>query len=234
MRRFLFLFIIFLAVINNSDCQFLSMSSGVRNNSLSLGFYDYYFRFNDSEKNYFEDELLKFIKLIPELTYENENLLISLAYSKSTYDGHRTSLFGVDGYYKLMVPLTSPDVLFVSIPVLLKTSYLKITQQKNQKDIRFESGNVGIGTGLQLSKSFEWIKMRLLYDFCANYSTLNFSVDYGYSLQNEFILSFDLNQLFDNIGITFGGKYSDQKWKLSNKKYNYYNSNLGVFVGVVF
>jgi len=73
-----------------------------------------------------------------------------------------------------------------------------------------------------------------MYDFCINYSTINFSIDYGYSLQNDLLMILYFNNIFDDYGLSFGFKYSDQKWKISQKKYNYYCSNYGLFFGIIF
>ena len=234
MNRVLFLFIIFFALCAESGAQFLSYSSGPKSSSLSLGYCNHYFRFNDSEIELTKREQIGFEKYVPEINYETDNLRLSLAYNSSKFNGKNMELFSVDGYYKLLVPVTRPDDFFVSIPVLLRTSYLKVIQELEVSSSRIENGNVGLGTGIQLKQTFSGIGFRFIYDFCINYSTINFSIDYGYSTQNEVIFAVDFDQIFDDFGIIFGGKYSDQTWKISDKKYNYYTSVYGAFIGITF
>jgi hypothetical protein len=234
MRRLIILFIFFYLLINVSNAQFLSYSSDIKNNSISIGYYNNYFRFNDSKKDISETEIISFKKAIPYVSYETDNLMLTVAYNKFKYHEENTSVTVLDGYYKLFFPIGRQDVIALSIPALLRTSYWKMTQNKGNIYDRIELGNIGIGSGLQINKSFDWIGFNFIYDFCINYSTVNFSIDYGYSVQNEIILSLDFNQLFDSYGITIGGKYFDQKWKISDKKYNYYTSGFGGFIGINF
>jgi hypothetical protein len=217
-----------------SYSQFLSYNSEIRNNTFSVGYLNTYFRFNDSKNEIKEFEKINLKKIIPAISYENNNMMITLAYSNSKYENRNTNVFSVDGYYKLIFPIIQPDVFPVFVPLLVRTSYLQIEQQNINITNRYENGNFGIGSGIQINKSFDWTGFNFIYDYGINYSTISFSVDYGYSVQNELMLSFDFNQIFDNFGFTLGGKYTDQKWKLSNKKYNYYTSGYGAFIGINF
>jgi hypothetical protein len=234
MRRLLILFVLFFTQFTISYTQFLSYHSEVKSNSIGIGFLNTYFRFNDSKNEIKENEIITSKKVIPAISYETDDLMITLAYNKFNYDNRNSSYFSVDGYYKLLIPVSQPDLVPIFVPILVRTSYMKISQENQNTTNRFENGDFGIGSGIQFNKSFDWIGFKFIYDYGINYSMMNFSVDYGYSVQNELMVSFDFNQIFDAIGIKIGGRYTDQKWKLSNKKYNYYASGYGAFIGINF
>lgn len=234
MKKILLISIFLLLSLDFCSGQFLSYDTVEKNNAFSVGYYNHYFRFNDSEKELMKSDQLGFKKYIPEICFENRNLSLFLAYNKSNYEGKNMELFGLDGYYKLFIPVTEPSWVQVSVPVILRTGYKKVVQELEKTKTRLETGNAGIGSGFQIENSSDIVDVRLFYSFCINYSTINFSVDYGFSTQNDIILSFAFDNIFDDYGILIGAKYSDQKWKISDKKYNYYTSIYGGFIGITF
>lgn len=232
MKRLIFFTLVFTSI---SFSQFLEFERSYGESSFNINLQNYYFRYNDDKNNILNDEEINFLKFVPGLIYENNNLFVSLYYLNGKYHDNKTKLFSLDGYYKLVIPISESEITNFGLPLLLRTSYIQVSQENNNHKInRLENGSFGLGFGIQLYKSFDWISYRIIYDFCINYSTINFSIDYGYSLQNDLLMILYFNNIFDDYGLSFGFKYSDQKWKISQKKYNYYCSNYGLFFGIIF
>ena len=232
MKRLILFILIFTSV---SFSQFLEFEPSNGVNSINISLQNYYFRYNDDKNNILKNEEIHFLKLVPGILYENNSLQVSLYYLNGKYHDNNTKLFSLDGNYKIVIPILTSEITNLGLPLLLKTSYIQVSQQNNNyKTNRIENGSFGLGTGIQFYKSFDWISYKMLYNFCIYYSTINFSIDYGYSLQNDLLLMLYFNNLFDDFGFSLGVKYSDQKWKISQKKYNYYCSNYGLIFGIIF
>jgi hypothetical protein len=168
------------------------------------------------------------------LTYHDPGIKILLGYGNFNYEIKSTEEFLLKANYGGGIPLIMPREFKMIIPIRVQIDYLKVTQDNRPNNSRLELGDIGIGSGLDISYDLHAIDFQINYLFYINYSTVNFSVDYGYSLVSDVNFLMKLNRLFDDIGIVLGLEYYYQNWFMSSKKYNYYGKWFGGFLGINF
>jgi hypothetical protein len=231
--------VFFILFCSNSFCiaQFLEYRSSSKTSSVEIGISNNYF--HPLEDNQFINSF-RFTEIIPYIAYRNRNLYLCLGYNRITSNGIKTHETFLDGFYGNDFPIWGDIMNGVSIPLFLRTSYLvldrvlNITQISNSYSENFEVGDLGIGTGLKFNHDFEFLILNFRYSFFVNYSTVSLSSKYGYSLLNEIELFFHMDKMFDDFGIILGAKYTDKRWSISDKMYNYFGSWASGFIGVSF
>ena len=247
MKKKLLIFLIIFIAPKYCNAQFLGYIESDKTNTIALNYLDDYFRYNGSEDFIF-DKPIHFKTKIPSISYEDESIFAEIAFNNFTANEMKTKYFSIDLLYKSVIPLTMPrSSFFAGIPFLLRTIYFSNSQEGNtyiryisdfqegdRYITRFENGNIGIGSGIELRQSLRWVIVKLSYTASIYYSTTGFSFDYGLSNRNEIKFSLDFNEIFYDYGIRVGSKFFDCTWSMKDKKQNYYHSGFGFFAGLNF
>lgn len=234
MKKNLLLLFFILMTFGYCNAQFLDYVESDKSSTITLNYLDDYFRYNGSEQ-FFLDKPILFKAKIPSIAYEDENIFAEIAFNNFTAHERKTQYFSIDLFYKSVFPLTMPrSSFFVGIPAFIRTIYFSNYQKDDILVTRFENGNVGIGSGIELRQSFSWVIIKLSYTASIYYSTTGFSFDYGLSNRNEIKFSLDFNDFFYDYGIRIGCKFFDCSWSMEDKKQNYYHSGFGFFIGLNF
>lgn len=256
MKKNIILFLVIFITSKYCNAQFLGYVESDKTRTISFNYLDDYFRYNGSEEfGFLIERPIHFKEGIPSISYEDESIFAEIAYNNTTdsYTGEWTSTdittkyFSIDFLYKSVIPLTMQrGSFFVGIPLIIRTMYYSNYQEYGYFDLsvpiyteeniitRFDNGNIGFGSGIQLKQIFSWVNINLSYTGSVYYSTNGFSIDYGVSYRNEIKFSLDFNSFLYDYGIKVGSKFFDQVWSMKDKKHNYYHSGFGFFIGLNF
>jgi hypothetical protein len=217
----------------NAYSQFLGLSSSEKRNTVEVGLLSSYFKPRENSLLNVQ-ETIHFSDWIPYIAYRESDIFIGLGYRKFNNNDKSLEEVFLNAYYGTNFRITGnfKDGLF--IPVIIRTNYLKLFQEIDIFKNRLEVGSFGLGTGLKIQYDFNIFNVAFHYNFVLSYSTINFSIQYGYSLYNELEMVLNFNNIFDDYGLEIGTKYCDERWSISDKKYNYFGSWTGGFIGINF
>jgi hypothetical protein len=234
MKKEIIFFLIIFITFQYCNAQFLGYIESDKTTNISLNYLDDYFRYNGSEE-FFLNKPIYFKAKVPSISYEDETIFAEIAFNNFTANEMKTKYFSIDFFYKSLIPLTMPRSSFsVGIPLLVRTIYFSNSQEDGSYVLRFENGNIGIGSGIELKQVLPWVIIKFSYNASIYYSTNGFSYDYGISYRNDIKFSLDFNDFFYDYGIKIGSKFFDFAWSIKDKKQNYYHSGFGFFIGLNF
>jgi hypothetical protein len=228
-----FLVLVFVLCSEYGYSQFLNFQQAEKRGTVEFGLLNNFFKLRD-DYSVGNNVPLGFTHVIPYIAFREDNLFVGLGYSNFTYDKKSVEEIFLNAYYGTTIRALGNfrDGLF--IPILLRTGYLKLFQEIGENKSRFEVGNFGIGTGLKAKYNLNFADLDFHYHFIINYSTINFSVEYGYSIYNEAEILLNFNNILNDYGFEIGVRYYDEKWSMSDKKYDYFGSWAGGFIGINF
>jgi hypothetical protein len=230
--KFILLFIIINLNVETFG-QFLATHYEERIQSVEVGILNNFFKPNNDFSSA-EYSPLILTHYIPYIAYRNADLFLGLGFSSFDQNNKSFEELLLNAYYGTSIPLTAEYQNGLFLPLYIHTSYLKLFQKNNIPNNKFEVGEFGVGAGLKFNYKLGFANFTIHYLGVLNYSTVSFNIEYGYSFCNEAEILFQFNRVIGDYGLLLGLKYFDERWYLSDKKYNYFGSWAGGFIGINF